>query len=371
MLSDKHIDTIGGLLMIGALVLALILANSTSAYVHYIETPLFSSFSVKELTIDIVMILFFFSIGMELRQECHDGCLSDKRQILLPLMAALGGMIVPALIYMGINIYEPNNYPGFAIPCATDIAFALCLFNFIGRRLPVSIKVFLLSIAIFDDLGAILLIAFFYTADFHLIWFLNGLLPLILTCFCSHHRIASTTLYFLLTAALCFCFYQAGLHTTLGGFLIGFAMPLHKKSGELYLKRLQHRIHPFVQFIVLPLFAFTSSGIPFSSRYFAELFHPMVLGIFLGLFLGKQCGISLFSYFTLKMNWAQLPAHSQFSHIHRVSVIAGVGFTMSLFIGLLAFDDAHIQNLVKMGILLGSLSCVFLALVLTFWIKKK
>ncbi len=370
-LSHKQTDTIGGVLMIVTMWGALILSNTTNWYYQLITSPieLSSAFfhfeqSLESIVKDILMIIFFGYIGMELRHEFHEGSLSDKRQILLPLMAALGGMIVPAVIYIIINIYHPENYAGFAIPCATDIAFAICLFNLIGGNLPTSIKVFLLSIAIFDDLGAIIIIAIFYSSDFNLLWIWITL-PL-LACFwlLNKKKVTTTYLYIMLGTLLCIGLHNAGLHTTLAGFLTGFFIPLTKRNSTPYLKDLMYKLHPWVQFVILPLFAFTSSGVNFSNDRDIDFFNPIFLGVACGLFLGKQLGVTLFSYITIKLRWSSLPSNSKFTHIYIISVFCGIGFTMSLFVGLLAFPDSITQSLAKIGVIVGSLSSVVLAILL-------
>ncbi|MEA0971273.1 NhaA-like Na+/H+ antiporter [Candidatus Megaera venefica] len=370
-LSHKQIDTVGGVLMIAAMWSALILSNTTDWYYEFISSPikLSSVFfhleqSLESIVKDILMVIFFSYIGMELRYEFHEGSLSDKRQVLLPLVAAIGGMVVPAVFYLLINISYPENYPGFAVPCATDIAFAICLFNLIGGALPTSIKVFLLSIAIFDDLGAIIIIAIFYSSDFNLLWVWISL-PL-LACFWIFNRkkITTTYLYILVGTLLCIGFHNAGLHTTLAGFLTGFFIPLTKKTATPYLKELMYKLHPWVQFIILPLFAFTSSGVDFSNDRDIDFFNPIFLGVACGLFLGKQLGVTLFSYITIKLRWASLPPNSKFTHVYIISVFCGIGFTMSLFVGLLAFPDSATQSLAKIGVIVGSLSSVVLAILL-------
>ena len=375
-LSHKKIETIGGILMIAAMWAALILSNTTTWYEVLINSPIKLGFftftleqSLKVIVKDTLMVIFFAYIGMELRHEFHEGFLSDKKQVILPFMAALGGIAMPAIIYFLININHPENYRGFAIPCATDIAFAICLFNLLGRSIPSSIKVFLLSIAIFDDLGAIIIIAVFYTSGFKILWLWISL-PLLI-CLWTFYKKKITVSYFyiLLGSTLVICFHNAGLHTTLAGFLIGFSIPLNKASGTPYLKELMNSLHPIVQFGILPIFSFTSSGVVFSSDQLGELVNPIVIGIFLGLFLGKQLGITLFSYITIKLKWAALPPNSSFIFIYIASVFAGIGFTMSLFIGFLAFPTSILQNLVKMGVIVGSLSCVLTAWILTLGIK--
>lgn len=313
--------------MISSMAFALFAANTTAWY------SLCITHSVQSFVKDFLMIIFFLDIGLELKAAQEQGLLKDKRQWVLPAIAALGGMLIPALIYLGINFQHPENYSGFAIPCATDIAFAVCLFNLLGARLPSSIRIFLLSIAIFDDLGAMAFIALFHK---------NG-----------------------------------SIHPTLWGFIIGFNLPLIKKLAKpsfqsalcFYLEKFQSIIHSVVQWIILPLFAFVSSGIVFDQISGNNYLHPIVMGIGLGLLLGKPLGITGFSYLCIRLKWASLPAGSHIKHLAICSMFAGIGFTMSLFMGLLAFDNVYQQSLVKIGILGGSLGCIFIAITATLSLK--
>ncbi|MDF2549295.1 MAG: sodium:proton antiporter [Chlamydiales bacterium] len=368
---QRKIENVGGLLMIAAMLVALILSNTTDWYYDFVNTPrpvpwFFHevNLSIKTWVKDGLMVLFFAYVGMELRHEFHDGFLKDKKQVVLPLLAAFGGMLVPALIYLSINYGIPENQNGFAVPCATDIAFAICLFNLIGSGLPRSIRIFLLAVAIFDDLGSILIIAAFYTDGFNVNWLLMSLPFLGLISYLSYRQTANTLLYAALGLLLCICFDEAGLHTTLSGFLIGFSLPFHDKSGKPYLADLMHKSHPVIQLAILPIFAFVSSGVPFVSETASDFFNPLFIGVALGLFLGKQIGITLFSYLTIRLKLAALPENSRLAHIYLVSIFAGIGFTMSLFIGILAFEDPAVQNIVKGGVMAGSFACVLLAFIL-------
>ena len=364
---SEQTNTLSGVWMLFALCMALLLSNTTQWYADWLHpplvwhTPFFTlNISLTAFVKDCLMVFFFAQIGMELRLQYEEGFLADRRQILLPLMAALGGMVVPAIIYGLINLHHPENMIGFAIPCATDIAFALCLWNIIRHSLPPSLRVFLLSIAIFDDLGAMLIIAIFYNSHFNGLWLLIGSTIVGLIAFLSRRKISNTWLYVLLGASLCFCFHKAGLHTTLAGFMVGALLPLRGSFGEPYLKTLMHKLEPWVQWLVLPLFAFMSSGISLCALQLSDWHHPIFLGVFLGLFLGKQLGITGVSYAMLRLKWAALPPQSSIAQVYAVSIFAGIGFTMSLFIGLLAFEQDQQQNLVKMGVIAGSLACVLL-----------
>ena len=364
---SEKTNTQSGLWMLFALLLALVFSNTTEWYADWLHAPFVwhtaffdLKLSLASFVKDCLMVFFFAQIGMELRLQYEEGFLADRRQILLPLMAALGGMVVPAIIYGLINLHHPENMVGFAIPCATDIAFALCVWNIIRHSLPPSLRVFLLSIAIFDDLGAMLMIAIFYNSHFNGIWLLLGLVVVGLIAFLSARKITYTWIYGLVGACSCFCFHKAGLHTTLAGFIVGAWLPLRGSFGESYLKTLMHKLEPWVQWLVLPLFAFVSSGVSLGALQLSDWHHPIFLGVFLGLFLGKQLGITGVSYAMLRLKWAALPPQSSIAQVYAVSIFAGIGFTMSLFIGLLAFENHYQQNLVKMGVIAGSLACVLL-----------
>ncbi|MBP6104258.1 MAG: Na+/H+ antiporter NhaA [Gammaproteobacteria bacterium] len=360
-------NTLSGVWMLFALLMALIFSNTTEWYADWLHMPFLwhtaffdLKLSLASFVKDCLMVFFFAQIGMELRLQYEEGFLADRRQILLPLMAALGGMVVPAMIYALINLHHPENTVGFAIPCATDIAFALCVWNIIRHSLPPSLRVFLLSIAIFDDLGAMLMIAIFYNNHFNGLWLLLGLLIVGIITFLSARKVTYTWFYVLMGAFLCVCFHKAGLHTTLAGFMVGALLPLRGSFGESYLKTLMHQLEPWVQWLVLPLFAFVSSGVSLGALQLSDWHHPIFLGVFLGLFLGKQLGITGVSYAMLRLKWAVLPPKSSMTQVYTVSIFAGIGFTMSLFIGLLAFENHYQQNLVKMGVIAGSLACVLL-----------
>ncbi len=364
---SEKINNQSGVWMLFVLLMALIFSNTTQWYADWLHAPFVwhtaffdLKLSLTSLVKDFLMVFFFAQIGMELRLQYEEGFLADRRQILLPLMAALGGMVVPAIIYGLVNIHHPENAIGFAIPCATDIAFALCVWNIIRHRLPPSLRVFLLSIAIFDDLGAMLMIAIFYNSHFNGIWLLLGWVVVGLIAFLSARKVTHTWIYGLIGACLCFCFHKAGLHTTLAGFIVGALLPLRGLFGQSYLKTLMHKLEPWVQWLVLPLFAFVSSGVSLGALQLSDWHHPIFLGVFLGLFLGKQLGISGVSYVMLRLKWAALPLKSSLSQVYAVSIFAGIGFTMSLFIGMLAFEQDQQQNLVKMGVIAGSLACVLL-----------
>jgi NhaA family Na+:H+ antiporter len=275
-------------------------------------------------------------------------------------MAALGGMITPALIFLGFNYNNPESIQGWAIPSATDIAFALAVLTLLGKGIPPAIKIFLLAVAVFDDLGAILIIAAFYNtglAAIPLMLAIAGIAALILL---NRAHVVVITPYILVGIFLWFCFYYSGIHTTLAGVIVGLMIPMRDSQDKNHspLNSCMHFLHPWVSFLVLPIFAFTSAGVDLKGLSFSSLLAPLPLGIALGLFIGKQIGIFGTAWLLIKSRIVSMPEGAAWRHLYTVSIIAGIGFTMSLFIGMLAFSEAHLQEMVKVGVISGSLLCV-------------
>ena len=362
-------------LLLCSLIVAMILANYTQWYFKLIDNAFFpfpfEDKSLKEMVKNILMIVFFLYVGIELKIEFSSGSLSKTKQALLPCIAAVGGVVTPALIYYLINLNYPENFKGFGIPCATDIAFAICLFNLVKKFLPDSARALLLAIAIFDDLIAILIIALFYNNNLEPIWILFSLLPLCLMIIFGIKRITNLLLYISLLIILFVCFFKAGITTTLSGLLLGLLMPLNSKNHTPFLKPLFIRLEPIVQFLILPIFVFTASGVSFHKFTFDIFRDPIVLGIIWGLFLGKQLGIVLFTYIASKLRLANLPLNCSMKDVYTISCIAGIGFTMSLFVGMLAFIDSEKQNLVKIGVIFGSLISALYSIILVRCFYKK
>lgn len=363
-------------MMITAL-LALIVANGATAqwYQEFIKTPVSFSFGnqsvtepLKQWVKDILMVFFFLLVGMELKREMLEGFLSDRKQILLPLLAAIGGMLMPAVIYLLINYEIPQHWNGWAIPSATDIAFAMCILLLAGNHIPHSLKIFLLAIAIFDDLGAILVIALFYSNDLSLVPILLVIAAGGLLFFLNNIGIMAISAYIMVGVALWFFLYHSGIHTTIGGVMVGMAIPLRGGSSEARspLNTCMHIIHPWVNFFILPVFAFTAAGINLHDLSFSSMVEPIALGVALGLFLGKQLGIFGTTWLLVKTGMAKLPEGINWKHIYGVSIVAGIGFTMSLFIGVLAFDNEVMQEQVRIGVIGGSLISMLLG-----WIVLK
>lgn len=350
-------ESAGGRVMLLATALALVVANSSAAsqYASIIALPI-AGLSVQGWITDALMVLFFFAVGMELKREMVEGVLTDRKQIALPLVAALGGMILPALIFLSVNGDIPEYLNGWAIPTATDIAFALAILLMVSKRVSPALKIFLLAIAIFDDLGAILIIALFYSDSLHMIPLLIAVAATQLLMILNRMHASALWPYLLLGFVLCIALHEAGIHTTIGGVITGLTIPMRHKfnAANSPLNRCLETLHPYVAFGVLPLFAFTTAGISLHGITLSSLSQPLPLGILLGLFFGKQLGIFGASALLILSGKARLPKHVRWRELYAVSILAGIGFTMSLFIGALAFEDAALALEVKLGVLSGS-----------------
>ncbi len=364
-------ESAGGIVMIVFAAIAMLLANSPlsdfykAAISYHISFSQFE-FSLQDFVKDILMVIFFFVVGMELKKEMVDGHLSKKGQKILPLIAAFGGIITPAIIFLIINHVSPENSRGWAIPTATDIAFALCVLTIVGKSVPQSAKIFLLAIAIYDDIAAIIIIAFFYSSGVQpLPFFIAGLTVGVL--YFLHKKKIFNAGHILLAIILWGSFHYSGIHTTVAGVILGFFVPSGKTLDSLIKK-----FHPYVAFFILPLFALVSAGVSFGGLTMDEMFSPLTIGITLGLFFGKQIGILLFTLAAVKLKIAPKPASTSWLDIYGVAVIAGVGFTMSLFIGMLAFTSSTLQEEVKIGVIAGSvLSGLWGAVILKLAVRAK
>jgi Na+:H+ antiporter, NhaA family len=339
---------------------ALIFANSpiASAYVALLETYV-AGLSVLHWINDALMAVFFLLVGLEIKRELLDGHLSTWPRRILPGLAAAGGMVGPALIYIALNAGSPDTLRGWAIPTATDIAFALGVLSLLGSRVPVSLKVFLTALAILDDLGAIAVIAAFYTAEVSPIWLTFSGLMIVLLAVVNWVGLERLVVYLLLGAVLWLFVFQSGVHATLAGVALAFVIPVHRSPGHPDLSssplhRLEHLLHPWVTFLIVPLFGLANAGVPLGKLTIIAT--PVPLGVAAGLFFGKQLGVFLTVWIAVKMRWARRPEGASFAQIYGVALICGVGFTMSLFIGLLAFPSSPaLQEGVKIGVLLGSI----------------
>jgi len=355
-------EALGGLVLMAAAALGLVIANSTLAtnYFAGLERHL-GPLSVLHWINDGLMALFFLLVGLEMKRELVDGQLSTWPRRVLPGLAALGGMVVPALIYAALNTASPETLRGWATSSATDIAFTLGVIALLGRRVPVSLKIFVTALAIVDDLGAVVIIALFYTAELALPWLAAA--ALVLACMTAMNRLRIRTLwpYLLGAAVLWVCTLQSGVHATLAGVAAAFTVPLVRaraRPDDLRspLHRLEHLLHPWVAFAIVPLFGFANAGVSFAGASPASLMEPVAAGVALGLFVGKQSGVFGFTWAAVRLGWADCPEDATWPQVYGASILCGIGFTMSLFIGLLAFPgDVPLQNDVKLGVLAGSL----------------
>ncbi len=352
----------GGIVLMLAAALGLIIANSTwaPAYFSVLKTYV-GGLSLHHWINDALMALFFLLVGLEIKREFLDGQLSRWSQRILPGLAAVGGMVAPALIYVAFNAGHPETLRGWAIPAATDIAFALGVLALLAKRVPFSLKVFLTAVAIIDDLLAVIVIALFYTEELSLFWLgLAGvaLLGLILL---NRMRVRTLLPYLLIGAVLWFLVLKSGVHATLAGVALALTIPITLSpaapdSATSPLHILEHALHPWVAFLVVPIFGFANAGVSLAGMSWAALLAPVPLGVAAGLFLGKQVGVFGVTWLAIRMRLAEKPAQATFAQIYGVSLLAGIGFTMSLFIGMLAFEDSEaLQSAVKIGVLAGSL----------------
>ncbi|SJL83214.1 Na+/H+ antiporter NhaA [Vibrio palustris] len=352
-------ESSGGVLLVIAAIVAMIVANSPlydvydGALHHYIL-----GLSVAHWINDGLMAIFFLLIGLEVKRELLDGALKSKETALFPAIAAVGGMLAPALIYVAFNYQDSQAIQGWAIPAATDIAFALGIMALLGPRVPVSLKVFLLALAIIDDLGVIIIIALFYSSDLSTIALGVGFLATTALFIMNAKRVTSITAYLIIGAILWIAVLKSGVHATLAGVVIGFAIPLKGKTEESHspLGRLEHALHPYVSFAILPLFAFANAGISLKGVSIDGLLSTLPFGVALALFIGKPLGIFTFSWISVKSGIAQLPKGVNMTQIFAVSVLCGIGFTMSIFIASLAFGSelSHYDTYARLGILMGS-----------------
>ena len=351
----------GGLVLMGAAALALVVANSPLSGAYFDALSYVLGLSVLHWINYALMAVFFLLVGLEIKREMLDGQLSTWPRRALPGIAALGGMIVPAVIYLAFNA-GPNGHPrGWAIPSATDIAFALGVLSLLGPRVPISLKVFLTALAILDDLGAVLIIAVFYTSELNL-YALGGAI-FVLGLLQGLNRAGFTDLrpYLLLGVVLWFLVLMSGVHATLAGVALALTIPLRVTPGRPEdatspLHILEHSLQPWVAFLIIPIFGFANAGISFAGMSLSSLQNPVPLGVALGLFVGKQVGVFAFAWAAIKAGLADLPANATWPQLYGVALLCGIGFTISLFIGLLAFPtSADLQDATKLGVLLGSI----------------
>ena len=365
------LEAASGLVLLISAVIALIISNSNFSHVYFntLSNYLFigiNSFGMKLSVLhwinDALMAIFFFFVTLEIKREFIEGELSSPKQALLPIIAAVGGMLVPALFYIYINFNSPETLKGWAIPSATDIAFSLGVLSLLGSRVPISLKVFLTALAIIDDLGAIVIIAFFYSGDLSIKYLSLILITFIFLLLLNKFNIKKFVPYLLLGLFMWFFTHESGIHATISGVLLATVIPHRKKQkGFSLLTNLEHNISPYVAFGIMPLFALANAGVSLEGISFNSLLMPVPLGIVLGLFLGKQIGVFVFSIIAIKLKIAQMPSNANWLNFYAVGILTGIGFTMSLFVGNLAFvNDIQYIDGVKIGVLAGSLlSTVF------------
>lgn len=359
-------EAAGGIVLMAAAALALIVANSplSGAYFSVLHTYL-GPLSVSHWINDGLMAAFFLLVGLEIKREMLDGQLSSWPRRMLPGIAAAGGMAVPALVYVAVNRNNQAALSGWAIPTATDIAFALGVLSLLGSRVPASLKVFLTALAIIDDLGAVIIIALFYTSGLSLGYLAAGLAVIAILTALNRMRVMNLLPYLVLGAVLWVLVLKSGVHATLAGVALALTIPLDRSAGTGHdhspLHRLEHGLHRLVPFIVIPVFGFANAGVPLGGLSFSALVEPLTLGVAAGLVVGKLVGVFGSSALAIRLGLADLPVDAGWHHMLGISLLCGIGFTMSLFIGLLAFaSDPALQDAVKVGILSGSLVAALL-----------
>ena len=360
------LESSAGILLMIAALMALIASNSmlSGLYGGFLTTPVVVQVGALEIAKplllwinDGLMAVFFFLIGLEIKREILEGELSSFDKAALPLIAAIGGMAGPALVYVLINWSTPETMNGWAIPAATDIAFALGVLMLLGRSAPTSLKVFLLAIAIIDDLGAITVIALFYTSDLSTTALGLAAVGLASLIVLNRSGVKTITPYALIGLFIWVCVLKSGVHATLAGVLTALAIPIHGKTKEAQspLHKLEHGLHPWIAFGVLPIFAFANAGVSLTGLSLEDLAAPITLGVAAGLFIGKQIGVFGATFLAVKAGIARRPEGTNWAHIYGVACLTGIGFTMSLFIGMLAFDARDSLDQVRIGVLAGSL----------------
>ena len=381
----KH-EAAGGVILVAAALFALIIANSPAFGLYQMVFDMPVTISIGAFSIDKPMLLwindglmaiFFFLIGLEVKREVLDGHLSSPQKVALPAIAAIAGIMVPALFYAAFNYQDAVTFKGWAVPAATDIAFALGVFSLFGRALPITLKLFLLSVAIFDDIGAIIIIALFYSADMSLLSLSVGLAGLCILFLLNRFNVAKPAAYLVVGVVVWAAVLKSGVHATLAGFAIAWFIPFKptfdsstQNSSSMLLK-LEEGLHTWVAFLMLPVFAFANAGVRFIDA--DVILMPVVIGIIAGLFVGKQLGIFGACWLAVKLGVAKLPAGVTWLQVYAVSILCGIGFTMSLFVGSLAFEGYSSEYLdsVKIGVLSASLLSACLGAVFISMARKK
>ena len=360
------LEAASGLVLLFAAILALYISNSNFSELYFSTLNKYLFIGINDIGLklsvihwinDALMAIFFFFVTLEIKREFLQGELSNIKQAMLPIVGAVGGMLVPALIYVYINFGDPETLNGWAIPSATDIAFSLGVLSLLGKRVPISLKVFLTALAIIDDLGAILIIALFYSGDLNIKYLLLMLISFIALLLVNKFNIKKFFPYLLIGIFLWDFTHNSGIHATIAGVLLAMTIPHRKKEKDFSLLiKIEHAISPYVAFGIMPLFAFANAGVSLEGLSLSTLMDKVPLGIVLGLFIGKQLGVFVFSYVSIKLKIAQIPTNANWFNFYGVGILTGIGFTMSLFVGNLAFvENVQYIDGVKIGVLAGSL----------------
>ena len=376
------LEAASGLVLLISAILALIISNSNLSEMYFgtLEKYIFigiNKYGIKLSVLhwinDALMAIFFFFVTLEIKREFIEGELSNLKQAMLPIVGAIGGMLVPALIYVYINYGDTETLRGWAIPSATDIAFSLGVLSLLGSRVPISLKVFLTALAIIDDLGAIIIIAFFYSGDLNIIYLGLIILAFLALLILNKFNIKKFLPYLLIGIFMWDFTHQSGIHATIAGVLLASTIPHRKKPKEhSMLIKIEHAISPYVAFGIMPLFAFANAGVSLEGLSLSSFASKVPLGILLGLFVGKQFGVFIFSYLSIKFKIAQMPTNANWINFYGVGVLTGIGFTMSLFVGNLAFvENMNYMDGVKIGVLGGSLLSTLFGYFLILFAPRK
>ena len=376
------LEAASGLVLLFAAILALIISNGQLSDIYFSSLEKYIILGTKEFGLklsvlhwinDVLMAIFFFFVSLEIKREFLQGELSNPKQAMLPIIGAVGGMAVPAFFYIIINYSDSTTLNGWAIPSATDIAFSLGVLSLLGKRVPISLKVFLTALAIIDDLGAIVIIAFFYSGNIEIKYLILMLVSVILLVGLNKFKVKSFIPFLVVGVFLWDFTHQSGIHATIAGVLLALTIPHNiKNNKESMLLKLEHGLSPYVAFGIMPVFAFANAGVSLEGLTFKTLLNPVPLGIVLGLFFGKQIGVFVLSYISIKLKFADKPTGSTWPALYAVSILTGIGFTMSLFVGNLAFaNNLEYIDGVKIGVLTGSLlSTLFGYFLLLIFTKK-
>ena len=376
------LEAASGLVLLFAAVLALIISNGSLSGYYFSTLEKYFILGTKEFGLklsilhwinDVLMAIFFFFVSLEIKREFIKGELSNPKQAMLPIIGAVGGMAVPAAFYIAINYSDNTTLNGWAIPSATDIAFSLGVLSLLGKRVPISLKVFLTALAIIDDLGAIVIIAFFYSGNIEMKYLILMLVSLVILVGLNKFKVKSFIPFLIIGIFLWDFTHQSGIHATIAGVLLALTIPHNvKNEKQSMLLKLEHGLSPYVAFGIMPIFAFANAGVSLEGLTFATLLNPVPLGIVLGLFFGKQIGVFLLSYIAVKLKFADKPTGSTWPAFYAVSILTGIGFTMSLFVGNLAFaNNLEYMDGVKIGVLTGSLLSTLFGYFLLLIFSKK